>query len=127
VELGAAPDRSLDVATTLKKFGERDAAIHELERGYALTDDPEKQAQIAASLERLQAAGQRDELERKRHLVENDWRVSYPFVSRGHYLMLGPIVDAAKCAGPREARGTATADDTACAHDWPARLAPPPQ
>ncbi len=124
VELGAAPDRSLDVASTLRKFGERDAAIRELERGYALTDDPEKQAQIAASLAKLEAAGERDEIDRKRRLIENDWRVSYPFVSRGQYLMLGPIVDPLKCAGPAEARASAW-DDPACGHDWSTRLAPP--
>jgi hypothetical protein len=124
VELGAASERSLDVATTLKKFGERDAAIRELERGYALTDDPQKQAQIAASLARLEAAGQRDEIDRKRRLIEGDWRASYPFTSRGQYLMLGPIVDPLKCAGPAEARGQSFDDDTACAHDWSSRLAP---
>jgi hypothetical protein len=124
VELGAAPDRSLDVASTLRKFGERDAAIRELERGYALTDDPEKQAQIAASLARLEAAGERDEIDRKRRILEGDWRVSYPFVSRGQYLMLGPILDPLKCAGPAEARESAW-DDPACAHDWSTRLAPP--
>jgi tetratricopeptide (TPR) repeat protein len=124
VELGAASDRSIDVAAMLKKFGERDAAIRELERGYALTDDPQKQAQIAASLEKLEAAGQRDEIDRKRRLIENDWRASYPFASRGHYLMLGPIVDALKCAGPAEARGQSFADDNVCAHDWTSRLAP---
>ncbi len=124
VELGAASDRSLDVAVTLKKFGERDAAIRELERGYALTDDPQKQAEIAASLARLEAAGQRDEIDRKRRLIENDWRQSYPFASRGQYLMLGPIVDGLKCAGPAEARGNSFEGDTACAHDWTSRLAP---
>ncbi len=124
VELGAASDRSLDVAMMLKKFGERDAAIRELERGYALTDDPEKQARIAASLAKLEAAGQRDEIDRKRRLIENDWRESYPFASRGQYLMLGPIVDGLKCAGPAEARGQTFADDSACAHDWTSRLAP---
>ena len=122
VELGASPDRSIDVASTLKKFGERDAAIRELERGYALTDDPEKQRDIAERLARLEAAAERDELERKRRLIEGDWRVSYPFVSRGQYLMLGPIVDPLKCAGPQEARGETVSSNSACAHDWPTRL-----
>ena len=130
VELGAAPDRSIDVASTLKRFGERDAAIRQLERGYALTDDPVKREQIAQSLARLEAAGERDEIDRKRRLFDNDWRVSYPFVSRGEYAMLGPIVDPLKCAGPFEARknsggaSTALENDTHCAHDWTSRLAP---
>ncbi|MEO8877373.1 MAG: hypothetical protein ABI461_17395 [Polyangiaceae bacterium] len=129
VELGASPDRSLDVASTLKRFGERDAAIKQLERGYALTDDPVKREQIAQSLARLQALGERDEIERKRRLFDADWRVSYPFVSRGEYSMLGPIIDPLKCAGPFEAHGNTADDENAanartCAHDWTTRLAP---
>lgn len=115
VELGAAPDRTIDVAVALKKFGKRDAAIRELERGYALTDDPKKREEIAERLEDLQAAEQRDAIERERRTVESTWRTGYPFLSRGEFLQLGPIVDPLACAGPAQ-------KGAACALDWPTRI-----
>ncbi|MGH7286177.1 MAG: hypothetical protein ACRELY_32055 [Polyangiaceae bacterium] len=118
VELGAAPDRSIDVASTLHRFGERDAAIRELRRGYALTDDPQKRAEILARLQSLVAAGEREEVEDDLKVIEGQWRTSYPFLSRGEYLMLGPNVDAMKCAGT-----TAATSPKECARDWPTRLA----
>ena len=117
VELGAAPDRSIDVASTLHRFGERDAAIRELRRGYALTDDPEKRAEILERLQSLVAAGEREEVEEDLKVIEGQWRASYPFLSRGEYLMLGPKVDPLKCAGP------SGSPPKECARDWSARLA----
>ena len=53
VELGADPDRSLTAATMLSRYGERDAALKELERALPLTDDPYTQAQIELKLQLL--------------------------------------------------------------------------
>ena len=117
VELGASPDRSIDVASTLHRFGERDAEIRELRRGYALTDDPDRRSEILARLQSLEAAGEREEVEADLKTIEGEWRASYPFLSRGEYLMLGPNVDPLRCAGP----GSAASKE--CARDWSSRLA----
>ncbi|MEO8800881.1 MAG: hypothetical protein ABI551_23520 [Polyangiaceae bacterium] len=118
VELGADPDRSIDAAIALSKYGRRDAAVRELQRGYALTDDPGKRAEIAARLEQLQAATEREAVEHDLETLEKEWRQTYPFVSRGEYLMLGPKIDPIACAGP------ANGQRPECAHDWTKRLSP---
>ena len=96
---------------------ERDAAIRELRRGYALTDDPQKRQEILERLQSLVAAGEREEVEDDLKVIEGEWRESYPFLSRGEYLMLGPTVDPMKCAG------TSAAASKECARDWSTRLA----
>ena len=121
VELGADPDRSIDAAVALSKYGQRDAAIRELQRGYALTDDPDKRAEIAARLEQLEAASERDAVQRDLDTLEKEWRSTYPFVARGEYLILGPKVDPIACAGPENGR------KSECAHDWTTRLTPSAQ
>lgn len=117
VELGASPDRSIDVASTLHRFGERDAEIRELRRGYALTDDADRRSQILARLQSLEAAGEREEVEDDLKTIEGEWRASYTFLSRGEFLSIGPTVDPLKCAGP------SAAASKECARDWPSRLA----
>jgi hypothetical protein len=100
-ELGADVDRSILVASSMlnRRFGERDASIQFLERAYALANDDAARAEIAARLEVLQASRQRDEAQNAIGAVERQWRRDFPFVTRGEYLLLGPVVDEAACAG----------------------------
>jgi hypothetical protein len=179
VELGADPDSSLAAATILSRYGERDAAIRDLERILPLTDDPDTRQQIVLKLELLResvdlgAFMTKDEISlagvlypdvnairdrvvvpnlaemsdklggqmgtggadaqfltnviaftleraradaeaRQRTLkrIEEMWRASYPFLTRGELMIVGPERETARCAG-RDAR-----DDVACARDW---------
>jgi hypothetical protein len=77
-----------------------------------ITDDPDKRAEIAAKLANLQATARSEEVEHAAHVVESLWRKDWPFLSRDEYLLLAPVPDAARCAGPP------SADDPACARDW---------
>ena len=54
----------------------------------------------------------RDEADAALRAVEQGRRRDFPFLSRGHYLLLGPMADAAACAG------FAAAGDPACIRDW---------
>ncbi len=113
VELGADPDRSITAATLLGKYGERDAAIRQLRRAYALTDDAAERAQLDAKLGQLEATAEKDAAQRDMHIIETRWRKEYNFLSRNAYLLLGPITDPIACAGRREA-----GPEPRCARDW---------
>jgi len=115
VELGADASGATNAAAILSKAGERDAAIAQLRRAYALTDDPALRDDIAARLGSLEAKAQSEAIERDVRYVESQWRREYPFLSRGEFLMLGPPVDPLACAG----RG---AGDASCARAWDARM-----
>ncbi len=115
VELGADPSNSLNAAATLKRFGDRAAAVQQLERAYALTDDPEMRKQIGAKLAALDAAGERERAERNTRVIEGLWRSEYPFLTRTAYLLTGPLIDPVACAG-RDAPASQ------CSRDWQDRL-----
>ena len=116
VELGAETDRILSVATMLDHSGARAAAIDGLRRSYALTDDPVTREEIAARLASLEGTAQRDEAERAMKRVEGRWRQDFSFLSRGEYLLTGPVVDPLACVGPT--RSTRPE----CALDWSSAL-----
>jgi hypothetical protein len=116
VDLGADPDRSLAVASMLKRSGEREAAIQSLERAYALTDDEQTREQFAAQLRALQVSGELEAAEATVHAVESRWRQSFPFSPRSEFLLVGPLPDPLGCAG-RDASGK-----PACSHDWTSAL-----
>jgi tetratricopeptide (TPR) repeat protein len=107
VELGGEVDRSISAATLLDKYGERDAAIRQLSRAYAITDDPDEQAEIGRKLDLLEAGAHREEAERRRRLLEERWRKEYNFITRDTYMLLGPIPDALRCKR-----------DAPCPRDW---------
>jgi hypothetical protein len=111
IELGALPDRGLSVSSLLGKAGETRAAIRQLERTYALTDDPDVREQALRKLQRLQA---NLDIEQSVSAVEREWRAHVPFVPRSTALLLGPYRDPALCAG-----GANTASPR-CARDWSA-------
>ncbi len=114
VELGADPDRAVSAATILSKRGENEAAIRTLRRVYALTDSASEREAIAQKLAKLSANAERETTARDVQYVESRWRKDFPFLSRGEYLMVGPGVDAMRCAGRKRAID--------CTTDWGPRL-----
>jgi hypothetical protein len=109
VELGADADRSLSASTLLSKAGEKKAAIKQLQRAYAITDNPETRFQIVLKLHRYEASPDAEEVVQR---VENEWRTRYSFLSRTGSLLIGPHRPPATCAGPHS-YGLAK-----CASDW---------
>jgi hypothetical protein len=129
VELGADADGALEAASLLTGAGP--AATQEitryLEHAYAFTDHPmmqELHEQIGRKLQQMQQTVFRDAADRAIRALDVRHAAELPFVSRERYLLLGPIVDVAKCAGP------AASDDGAnggpCARSWNDLLPLPP-
>jgi hypothetical protein len=115
VELGAEPDDAIAAADMLRGAGQTQAAIRYLEHAYAFTEHPsmtEVHEAIGKRLAILQATHMRDEADAVLRAVEEGRRRDFPFLSRGHYLLLGPIANVAECAG------FAAAKDPACVRDW---------
>ena len=113
VDLGAEAERSIAATTILSKTGETKAAIQQLQRAYALTDNPETRQQISLKLQRLRATTDSEDAVAK---VEQDWRTNYPFLSRNAALLIGPTRDPLRCAGAVASR------DVRCASDWSAAI-----
>lgn len=111
VELGEDADRVLTVATLLGKAGETKAQIANLQRAYAMTDNPDTRQQILMKLQRLNASTGMSEVV---EVVEQEWQRRFPFLSRGSTLLLGPQRDPALCAGPESWK------DPRCPRDWTA-------
>lgn len=109
VELGADADRSLAASTLLSKAGEKKAAIRNLQRTYAITDNPDTRMQIMLKLHKLEASPDAEEAVA---LVEYEWHTRYPFLSRTQSLLIGPHRPIAGCAGP-QSFGLAK-----CQSDW---------
>jgi hypothetical protein len=119
VELGADVDRSISAATILNKAGEREDAVRQLRRRFALTEDPEEREQIARKLDQLEATAEREAGEHDMRLVEARWRKEYAFLRRDSYLLLGPITSPLACAG------RASRNDPSCPRDWNDALVAP--
>ena len=120
VELGGEADRALTAATVLTRAGETAAAIRYLERAYALTPSTsDVHESIGRRLAALDAIAMRDETDAVARAVQARWQEDLPFVSRDQYLLLGPKVDAVRCAGLQ------SVEDVACARDWAGALPSP--
>jgi hypothetical protein len=122
VELGADPDRALSAASMLTRAGASQAAIRYLEHAYAFTEHPsmaEVHESIGLWLANLKATASRDAADAAARAIDARWRREMPSVERGLYLLLGPSVDPARCAGP----GASALP--ACARDWDAVVEPP--
>jgi hypothetical protein len=118
VELGADADRALSAATILTRQGAREQAIRYLTRIYEQTpENSEAHEAIGRRLATLAANLQRDEADAVHRAIDAEWQDELPFVSRDTYLLVGPSVDPARCAG------LASRNDGDCARDWPAHLA----
>jgi hypothetical protein len=113
VELGADADDALTAATLLDDAGVRSQAILFLEHAYAVTpEDSEVHAQIGARLESLQAIAQRDATNAVQAAFETRRKQELPHFTRGMYRLLGPRIDADRCAG------LSGANDPACDRGW---------
>ena len=67
---------------------------------------------IGKRLEALSSVTRRDAADAAKRAIDARWERELPAVSRGQYLLLGPVTDAAHCAG------AAASDDPACARSW---------
>jgi hypothetical protein len=102
VELGADPDRAIAAASMMTRAGQTEAAIHALENAYAFTEHPAMAAEheaIGRKLEALHASRALDAERAARRAIDERWQREMPFLSRDQYLLLGPIVNPARCAG----------------------------
>ena len=115
VELGGDPNRALTASTLLSRAGAAQAAVGYLERAYAFTEHPSMAAvheAIGRRLAELEDSTTRDAADSAARAIDERWQADLPYVSRDRYLLLGPAVDAPRCAG------LAGADDASCLRDW---------
>jgi hypothetical protein len=116
VELGANPERALTAAALLNRAGSPEAAIPFLERAYAFTDQPgmeQLHEEIGRRLATLQATRLRSQADATARAVDARWQAELPFLRRGQYVVVGPSIDPARCAG------LSASEDPACARRWP--------
>jgi tetratricopeptide (TPR) repeat protein len=121
-ELGADPDQLLAASFMMSRSGATREAIHYLERAYAFTEHPamhEIHEAIGKRLEALQASRQRDEADAVEKAIRARWTLELPAVSRGQYVLLGPVPDPARCAG------VAASETVECSRSWARVIAAP--
>ena len=115
VELGADADFALAASSMLTRAGATREAIGYLQNAYAFTEHPamrEIHEAIGKKLASLEATAQRDAADRARQVVDARWAKELPAVSRDQFLLLGPVADTARCAGP------ASMGTPECARTW---------
>lgn len=104
--------QALGGARYLNRAGARDAELRFLQRVLIVTDDEELKEKVRSMLGAQQAAEQEERLRRLERGVWDARHHDVPFVTRLRYMVLGPPLDPAKCAGPMHAL------DPACASSW---------
>lgn len=117
MELGASVDKTMAAASILGRAGEREATVRYLERAYALSDDEDQRANIRAKLAFYKQSALEEADQRAQKRLDSVRSRTYPFLSRGAFLLMGPMPDALGCAGRR--------DDPSCAFSWDVLLAKP--
>ncbi|HEX3770427.1 MAG TPA: hypothetical protein VHV30_06170 [Polyangiaceae bacterium] len=114
-ELGADQDDTLAAASMLNRAGSTREAIKYLERAYVFTEHPamhEVHEAIGKRLEALSAVSMRDAADAVAQAIEERREREMPALSHTEYLLLGPAIDPARCAG------IAALDDRLCARSW---------
>jgi tetratricopeptide (TPR) repeat protein len=112
VELGFFMDTlSISGATFLERAGERDLAIAQLERAYAVAPNDDTRQRIAAKLRRLQAQESLSRVERVHRYLMSRWRNEVSWTSESLYVLIGPQRDIAHCAG-------VAGEDPRCDPSW---------
>lgn len=112
VELGYFMDSlSVTGALFLERAGERDLAIRQLERAYAVAPNDEMRERIALKLRRLQAEGGIARIQDLHQRMVGAWRDQFPWVNESTIVLLPAVRDAAACAG-------VTGLDPRCALNW---------
>jgi hypothetical protein len=102
VELGADADRAISAASLLTRAGQSEAAVSSLERAYAFSEHPAMAAvheAIGRKLEGLHARQYLEATDAARRAIDERGGRELPFLTRDQYLLLGPVVDTAACAG----------------------------
>jgi len=100
VELGFVIDTlSVTGAIFLERAGERDLAVAQLERAYAVAPNDETRERIAAKLRRLRADDALARVERAHKATFLTWRSRFPWVTESMFVLVGPQTDIARCAG----------------------------
>jgi hypothetical protein len=102
---------ALSGATFLERAGERDLAIAQLERAYAVAPTEEARQQIAAKLRRLHAQEALSRVERVHRYLFERFRQESPFTSQALFMVVGTQRDVAGCAG-------LTGDTPRCDVNW---------
>jgi len=114
VELGDA-DQAMTAASMLSRAGATREAIRYLEHAYAFTEHPamrEVHEALGRKLAALTKASRREAADATERAIDERWARELPVVSRDRYLLLGPVVDTARCAG------TSAGEDPACVRSW---------
>ena len=120
VELGADVDRALSAANILTRVGATEAGIRYLERAYAITPtSSEEHKAIGLKLAELKETAFSESADSAQRAIDGRWARELPTLTRDQYLLVGPKIDVARCAGPQ------AADESDCARDWVS--APPPE
>ncbi len=115
VELGADADDALAAANMLTRAGATREAVRYLEHAYAFTEHPsmhEIHEAIGRKLASLEAIAARNAADEAAQVIDARWQRELPVVSRERYLVLGPVIDPARCAGLNAQK------DVACAPSW---------
>ncbi len=117
VELGFRIDTlSLSGAILLERAGERDLAIAQLERAYAVAPNDDVRARIRARLERLSSQEMAARIEKNHRSFIDAWRSQLPWASESLMVVVGPATDPAPCAG--------SSGDGHCTTPWKRSLEP---
>ncbi len=106
---------SVTGAIFLERAGERDLAIAQLERAYAMAPNDATREMIAAKLERLQGQQALARVQRAHRFFVETWRETAPWIDESSMVLLGPPANAARCAG-------LAAPDGNCAPGWAGAL-----
>lgn len=100
VELGYFMDTlSITGAIFLERAGERDLAVAQLERAYAVAPNDETRERIAQKLKKLRAADALSRVERAYQATNRSWRTRFPWLTESQFILVGPQTDVAGCAG----------------------------
>jgi hypothetical protein len=116
VELGYFMDSlAISGSIFLERAGERDLAIAQLERAYAVAPTDETRDRIAARLRRLKAQEALSRVEHVQKFLVGRWRDEAPWATEGLFVLMGPQRNTAACAG-------VTGNDARCAQGWAGAL-----
>jgi hypothetical protein len=103
------PFQCIVAAGMLSREGEIDAMIQFLERVLAVSDNEEIRTFALAMLEKKAGERERVRVEQRHRQFRELWAEDLSFASKNTLLVLGPPLDAGRCAGGlREERGCAT-------------------
>lgn len=120
VELGYFMDSlAISGSIFLERAGDRELAIAQLERAYAVAPTDETRDKIAARLRRLQAQEALSRVERVQRFFVAHWRDEAPWLTESLFVLVGPQRQTAACAG-------LSGSDPRCAPGWSGALAQPP-